>query len=258
MSIHIKIITLFAATIIGIQSAFAHEASNCDTKYLDLWRKFDSGENATVKEQLNNCTFSNPIAQDSMNVLKGILLYDDEKYQESLNVLSQSQQSIESAYNSKTTIPRLGESENDIGYIYFAMLQKMADSNFMLKKYGNALSYYNEWITSAKRASLPISLNILNYSALCYYFLEQYDHAIERLKDGYSSSIMIQDKVFFSYNIAAIYAKLNFLEKSMKWLKEPFEFDRNSYIKKVEQDSDFDLLRQNKSFKRFLKTSNIH
>jgi len=223
---------------------------NCDDSYKKLWQLYKSSSDEEVRMRMESCTFSDPIAFDSMNVLKAVLYYSEDKYHESLEALTFSRKRIEQYYALRNISLPKGNSKKDIESLYFIMVSLTANTYYVLGEYKNALQYYEQWISSAKAGAFLLSPEILETAAYSNYYLKKYEPALLYMKNAYQISEVFEKRMQYAYNISAFYARLKDNESSIKWLKIPMNVNRSLYFEKVYKDGDFYFIRQTEAFKK--------
>jgi tetratricopeptide (TPR) repeat protein len=225
--------------------------NNCDDSYKEIWQLYSGSTNEeALRKRLEACTFSDPIAIDSMNVLKAVVFYNENKYKETLKSLELSRKQIEQYYALRNTKLPEGHSKSDVDFLYYAMVSLTANTYYVLGEYQKALQYYKQWIDSANANSYLLDPEILEPTAYSYYLLKEYDSALLYLKKAYQLSKDFKKRMQFAYNVSALYARLKDNESSIKWLKIPMDVNRSLYLEKVYKDDDFYSIRQTTAFKK--------
>lgn len=255
MNKKILILIYFLLSVLDLSAyELVQSSKNCNERKEEIWRHHLYGKDSDARKILKNCIFSGDVTVDSMNVLKAELYYREKKYQAAIKAVEPSKERIIKFYNLRGLELREGETANDIGYIYYMMLENQGNTYFVLENYKEALKNYNLYIDSAAKLDPNGKPNIyvLHYAAYSYYYLIEYDKALQYSKQLHSIVDNLSKKRMYAYNIAALYAKSGDIKQSQEWLKLPMQFDAELYYEKVQKDSDFRQLLEKKEFNDFL------
>lgn len=235
-------------------NAVMQASENCNERKEEIQYYFVNGQDSDVRKAFENCVFSGDVTVDTMNIIKAELYYREKKYQAAIKAVEPSRERIIKFYNLRDTELREGESKNDISYTYFILLNTQGNAHFALAHYKEALENYNLYLESAAKLDPngKPSISVLHYATYCYYYLKEYDKALQYSKQLHSIVDNPSKKRMYAYNIAALYAKIGDIKQSQEWLKTPMQFNPELYYEKVQKDSDFRQLLEKKEFNDFL------
>lgn len=144
------------------------------------------------------------------------------------------------------------QSIEEIKRTYRNILYVLSNSEFLLKKYDDAMADYNEFVAIA-----PPDPDIYSRLAICYYFAGKYKSTEVWFEKAYALLSDDNDEKFTTaFNLAAIKAKQADSSGSIVWLKKIFKAnkDKSIWLKKIESESDFDPIRGNHEFVGFIQS----
>lgn len=193
---------------------------------------------------------------DERTILLHSLIYlEQDKPQEALNAISNIRDKIEKAYSliadesAKTNLSE--EDVQDIKDNYHYMLYASGSAYYKLNNCNNAIKDLEMFTIKYENVTASDTLGI------CYALEKEYAMSIKYFKQGFNI-LEKQEKRNSgaynaeAYNIASVYALMHNVEESIHWAKIPLEHDRKLWLEKIQTDSDFEHIRNNRKFKDFI------
>lgn len=248
-----KLAIIVFVQLILVSLLNADNKKQCDESYKEIWQLYKNNLKEEVNKQLEECSFSDGIAQDSMGLLRARLYYEQHQYQETIETINQIKSSIEIRFEK---LNENSQTEQDI-YIrslYYLMIEDFANVNYMLGNYEESIKYYTLLVESKYQVK-PYFYEYLGFS---FYHSKEYNKALDSFEKAFSLYSDNYKKMACAYNVSAIYSKNGVPESSLKWFKIAMYHNlknaEEEYFGKIYLDGDFVNLRNSKEFMKFKNT----
>lgn len=207
------------------------------------WDLLEKKEYKEVLEKVHIFYGKNSNYDYMWGTILGAIYFEEEKYDEALEVISKFRDKLEVAYAEND----LEKTDEIIEFTYHRMVLISAESKYNLNLIEAALS---DFILYSREIKDP---DVYDRIATCYYILDDMKKALEFLKMAYKAHEDHESKLLSAYNIGAISAKLNDIKSTIKWLEIPLNENKRYWLDKINSDEDFKKILSDIEFIEFLK-----
>lgn len=228
--------------------AYARNDINCEDVYKDAWEFYFQEEQVRAQNIIDGCTVHDTITEDGINVLQGMIYVQTQEYKKALEVLEKSRERVIERFNNINKQSNDGRSIHNIKVLYFNMISNIGYANTLLGNYDEALKYFYLTLKEDDKNTY-----VWEYMGVCYYHFKEYEKSIEFLKKAYTTRDL-SDKATMAFSLASVYAIMGDIDNSIQWLDEPLHKDYIFFKKQIQEETDFDNIRNTKKFSEYLNT----
>jgi len=256
-----KVLVVMLFCVIAIGYAKQHHliaAETEDSEHKKAWSYYDNNETEKALEIVSKWNKPESAYRENWAVLLGLIYVRLERYKEALNAINDIRPRLENGYLIDKYLSQSIVTEEEsatIKFLYYKMLFVSSVANYRLN---NCVQAIKDSIAYIEKYPNFLMFNIIG---VCYYKSKNYSKAIEYFKQSYKllehdiENSKVKEAV--SYNIGALNAILGNVSEAIEWLRFPLERDKDLWLEKIKKDKDFDLIRENITFKNFLMSYDL-
>jgi tetratricopeptide (TPR) repeat protein len=230
--------------------SFAEPHGGAIKSYKEAWHHIEEGEIDKARSLLNsNLKNSKGDYSAFWLVVKSAIYLHGKEYDNSLRTIDLFKEQLKDKYYQlkADAVPEVGLRNKLLFWNYKKTLIISSVSNYYLANWTAALSDFIE-------RTKEFNDNEHYLKAVCFYNLKNYHEALINFQYAYKNSNSEGIKIETAYNIAAIFAVLDDADNAIPWLSIPLEEDQEFWTNKMKMDNDFNSIRNDSNFKKFLKT----
>ena len=228
--------------------AYAKNEINCKDVYKDAWSLYFQEEPDRAQSIIDGCIVDDSITEDWINVLQGMVYVQTQEYNKALKALKKSEERVMKRFSNRNIELHDSELIHGITALYLNMISNIGYANTLLGNYDEALKYFYLTLKEDDKNTY-----VWEYMGVCYYHFKEYEKAIESLKKAYTTRDL-SDKATMAFSLASVYAIMGDIDNSIKWLDEPLYKDYVFFQKQIQEETDFDNIRNTKKFSEYLNT----
>lgn len=221
-----------------------------DDIYKDAWESYYKGEYEKTEKVADKYIKLNQKNNERWYILLLSVYVEKDKYKEILNIIENIEPKVEKLYiesKKKGTTKKQAKYES-IDFLYIQMISAKAYANYYFENWKEAL---DDLLLISDRNQSP---TFFSFIARCYYKLGDLNNALvykKRSFELFEENDILKDDA--AYGIAVINALMGNVDEVIKWLERPIKRDRNYILIEIDNNEDFDGIRNNPKFKKFIE-----